>query len=346
MTKRLMALCVVVAMAVAACSSGADPRPASLSRPEPGQCLANEATDLDQPAPDYASVVGCKAPHVYEIFDVLNVPAKFVVSGSPERRLERRKELNRSTAADTLAQDFHSYADRTCRGSMLLATGLDGVDVAGKGALDAGVRPVLVGARMQASVGPPDRWAAGKPAIVCSFRYTVPAGPAAPLARVAAIQSTSKLPTYRALLTPDFPAELRACGSYDADNYLYAVLCTFQHNAETLFSYDAEAAFGKTFAEAVDSTNPTNAQWDKLDAACSDALDKVFDPGIHKNVSSSVYLGNDWKQPGGRHTTYCLATPASTTLDLPAGSIIGHLGAIKEVPAKQADSLGARSQSA
>ena len=80
MTRRWMALCAVVALALPACSPGnasrSGPEPASRALPEPGQCIAKESKDLDGVAPDYSSVVSCKRPHVYEIVDVLNVPGE------------------------------------------------------------------------------------------------------------------------------------------------------------------------------------------------------------------------------------------------------------------------------
>ena len=182
----LVALCAVLAMA--ACSSGddpkSDPKPAALRLPEPGQCIAKETKDLDSVAPDYSSVVDCTKPHVYEIVDVLKVPKKFLATGSREKRLERRTELAKSAAAGPLAKDFHAYADRGCLGSVLVATGLEEVRAGEKWPINAGVRPALVGATTLTSVSPGAQWAAGKAAIICSFRYTVPVEPGGARAEV------------------------------------------------------------------------------------------------------------------------------------------------------------------
>lgn len=343
--RRLMTLCAVVALALSACSSGDDPQPepAALKLPDPGQCIAKESKDLDGVAPDYTSVVTCKKPHAYEIVDVLDVPKKFLASGSREKRLDRRTELAKSTASGSLAKDFRAYADRRCRESVLRATRLEHVRIGTKSAFEADVRPVLLGARTVASVGPADQWAAGKPRITCSFRYTAPAAPAGPAGKVVAIQSPSTVPIYLDLLSEHFPAERRSCGSYNSDNYMYAVLCTNQHNTETLFSYDGEAAFGKKFAESVDDTDITDAEWDKLVTPCADSLIDVVGTDIDEELVGSVYLADNWKTS---HTAYCLITPESEKLDLPPGSVVGKAGQIKEVPARKGDRLGPYAQGA
>lgn len=334
--RRLVTLCAVLALALSACSSGSDPEPepATQALPQPGQCIAGESKDLDAFVPDYTSVVDCKKPHVYEIVDVLDVPKKFLVSGSRDKRLERRTELGKSAASGSLAKDFRAYADRACLGSVLLATGLEGVRAGEKWPIDAGVRPALVGAATLTSVGPVDQWAAGRASIVCSFRYTVPVDPGGPQGKLYPIQSSSSVPTYRALLTKDFPAERRACASYDEDNYLHGVLCTNQHNTEVLFSYEATLAFGKKFAESVDDTDITDAQWDKLVEPCAEALDRVLGPDIDEELVGSVYLADDWSRS---HTAFCLITPESDKLDLPPGSLVGQAGAVQEVPRKKVD---------
>lgn len=335
--KRLMVLSFVVTLALSACTSGSDPKPdpkaTSIKLPEPGQCLAKETNDLDLVAPDFSSVVSCKKSHVYEIIDVLNVPDKFLVTGSREKRLEHRSELVKSTATGSLAKDFHDYADYSCVGSVLLVTGLDGARIGDKWPVDADVHPELIGATTLTSVSPPDQWAAGKPRIICSFRYTVPANPGDPRSRAFPVQSPSGLPTYRDFLTSDYPAERRACGSYDDDNYLHPLLCINQHNVEVLFSYDASLAFGKKFADSVDGLNPSDAHWDKLVEPCTEALWRVFGPSnIDDDLASSVYLGDDWST---RHKAFCLVTPESDDLDLPSGSIVGHAWEVSEVPRKK-----------
>lgn len=337
----LVGLCAVLALALAACSSGDDPKaapkPATLKLPEPGQCIAKETKDLDRLAPDYTSVVNCKKPHVYEVVDVLNVPEKFVVNGSRDKRVDRRNELAKSTASGSLAEDFQTYAEDGCRGSVLRATGLSEIVIGQASAFRAGVRPVLVGARMATNVGPADSWAAGKPVIVCSFRYTAPGASVRPEGRVAAIQSSSSVPTYRALLTKDFPAERRACGSYNSDNYMYGVLCTNQHNTEAMFSYDAEAAFDKKLVDAIDEVEITDAQWDLLVTPCAESLETVVGTDIDEELVGSVYLADDWSSS---HTAICLITAQSDKLDLPPGSVVGQAGVVKEVPARKGARLG------
>ena len=338
MTRRLIALCFIAVTTLTACSSGDDPKagpkPAALKLPEPGQCIAKEAKDLDNVGPDYTSVVDCKKPHVYEIVDVLNVPKKFVVGGSREKRLERRTELAKSTASGSLAKDFHAYADRGCHEATLRATGLDGVLIGDKEATEADVRPVLLGARTSTSVGPPELWAGGKPRIVCSFRYTAPTAPTGTPGKVFAIQSPSSVPIYLDLLSEHFPAERRACGTYDSDNYMYAVLCTNQHNTETLFSYDAGAAFGTKFAGSVDPEAVTDPHWDKLVTPCADSLIDVVGFDIEEELVGSVYLDDDWSSTP---TAYCLITFLSDKSDMPPGSVVGQAGEVKEVPAKKVD---------
>lgn len=341
MMNRWAALSVVVMMALTACSSSddpkADPKPVTLKLPEPGQCIAEETKDLDSVAPDYTSVVNCGKSHVYEIVDVLKVPKKFLVSGSREERLDRRNELAKLTASGALADDFHSYADRGCRGSVLRATGLADVLIDQASAFEAEVRPVLIGARISTRVGPADQWAAGKPTIICSVRYTDPRAPEGPEGKDAPIRSTSSVPTYRALLTKDFPAERRACGSYNSDNYMYAVLCTNQHNTEALFSYDADAAFDRNVVASIDPAEITDAEWDLLVTPCADSLQTVIGTDIDEELVASVYLADDWDSS---HLATCLITPLDDKLDLPPGSVVGQAGVVNEVPARKGARLG------
>ena len=335
--RRLIVLCVMATLALPACSSDngpkTNPKAASLRVPEPGQCLAAETKDLDIVAPDFSSVVSCTKSHVYEIVDVLNVPDKYLVTGPRAKRLEHRTELAKSTATSPLAKGFRDYANRGCVGSILLATGLDGARIGDKWPVDADVHPVLIGATPLTSISPPDQWVAGKPRIICSFRYTVPAAQKDPQSKTFPVESSSGLPAYRAFLTSDYPAERRACASYDDDNYLHPLLCTNQHNVEVLFSYDASLAFGKKFADSVAETNTSDAHWDKLVDPCAEALWRVFGPSnVDEDLVSSVYLGDDWSK---NHTAYCLVTPESDDLDLPPGSIVGHAWEIDEVPRKK-----------
>lgn len=306
--------------------------------PAPGQCVAKEKSDLDGFAPDFTSVVPCTSAHVYEIVDALNVPKKFLAGGSRAKRLERRTELDKSTASSSLANEFHTYANRACRRSVLKATGLDAVNVNGLSALDAGVRPVLLGANTLTGVSAPDQWAAGRHLIVCSMRYTEPVAPGL-LGRLSAIRSSSSIPTYRSLLSKRYPAELRACGSYDSDNYLYAVLCSNQHNVELLFSYDAQAAFGKDLIKNINSLNPTDSEWDLLSTPCTVMLQNVVGTDVDDDLDGSVYLADDWGRSGSGHKAYCLITPDSDHQDLPPGSVVGRAGDITEVPAKKGKQL-------
>ena len=142
------------------------------------------------------------------------------------------------------------------------------------------------------------------------------------------------VPTYHAIRTKDYPAERRACASYDEDNYLHGVLCTDQHNTEVLFSYDAEAAFDKKLVDSIDAEQVTDAQWDMLVTPCADTLPTVAGTDVDEDLVGSVYLADDWK---ASHTAFCLATPMSDNLDLPPGSVIGQAGLVEEVPRKKTD---------
>jgi hypothetical protein len=224
---------------------------------------------------------------------------------------------------------------------VLKATGLDVVNINGLPALDAGVRPVLIGAATSTGVDSADQWASGNPRIVCSIRYTDPVSPGTPQAKVSAIRSTSSIPTYRALLTKNFPAELRACGSYDSDNYMYPVLCTNQHNAELLFSYDAKAAFGIDLVKKVNGLNPTDSEWDELETPCRVMLQNVVGNEVDDDLDAYAYLDDNFNNKASsfrNFTTYCLIAPYDDHLDLPPG-VVGRAGHVSEVPAKKGERL-------
>jgi hypothetical protein len=315
-------------MALTACSSGddpkADPKPASLKLPEPGQCIAKEIADLDDVAPDLSSVVPCDKAHIFEIVDVFDVPATFLgdAKSRPER-LARRKELLTVAGTDHLRKTFAAAVSQHCRAAELKPSRMSSLRLEGKTAEEARVGFVFGGAQSWFNGTPATLWADGHASVICSVRFTthvtdtedVDAKP---------VTSKNDRPVWQRFRTVAFPLDRRQCLTYDEDDYQQLITCDKQHYGEYLFSYDARSVFGKSFVDSVNIADVTDKQWEKLSKPCFDALYTLFGDDFDEDLSGDGEIGEiGWGQTDDdTDMVDCLAIPYdSDEVDLPGGTL-------------------------
>src|SRR5688500_12693911 len=89
--RRLLIAVLGLALAPAACDSAGpvdDPEPI-----KPGVCVTDETRDQGHLVPDLSSVVDCSKPHVYEVYDIIDLPRDMLSRSSARQdRIDNRDE--------------------------------------------------------------------------------------------------------------------------------------------------------------------------------------------------------------------------------------------------------------
>ena len=328
---------VALTLSAGACEAAgpADPPPEIVA----GVCVENETKDQGDLVPDLSSIVDCDKPHVYEVYDIVDIPAKALSGSTRRERIDNRDDLALPSELpdDSLQrQAFETFAERECATSLQLATGYDELKLRDVGAEDARVVPALRGVNApRYSVMPEQEWLGGRQQVVCSARFenAEHTGPG----RTPVMPKPS--PDDRMLLTKvggsALPVELRQCRAYDKKRReVAASSCAEPHVDEALFTFEADAVFGKKFMTSIQQ-RPTPKKFNRFDDVCADALPQILGPDYDdKTLRGFGSVARRWTKQD--KTVRCSVGPVDfRTKDLPPGSLVGA-GAekVELIPAK------------
>jgi hypothetical protein len=271
--KRSLAAAIVCLFALVGCTAE-DPSRIEL---KPGVCVAKEVRDQGNPAPDLSSIVECSSPHIYEVYDIIDLPRAALTGTTRQERKDNRDDL---ALPSELSQDseqrevYEEFAPKACGTSLQRVTGYDDVELKGIKAADAQILPALRGVAVRRfTVMPETEWFNnGRRQVVCSAQFVDIGftGSGQPPAKATSSPTASSI--ISAARSSSFPVGLRQCRAYDAKREKASPsACSKPHAAEMLFYFEAEPVFGKKFVKSL-SANPTAKKFNRFDAVCTQAL--------------------------------------------------------------------------
>jgi hypothetical protein len=322
---RLVAAVVGIGLVLAGCDSSG---PIEQFKPiKPGICVADETTDEGDLVPDLSSIVDCTTPHVYEVYDIIGLPATALSGSSRQERIENRNDLalpSELSDDSPQRQAFEEFAERECATSLQRVTGFDELTLRGTSAEDARVVPALRGVNTPwYTVMPEKEWLDGRRQVVCSARFEDPTSTGAGRTPAQAQASAD----FRMILTKvggtSLSAGFRQCRAYDKKRRKVSIVsCAEQHVDETLFYFEADRVFGKKFIEGIE-TLPTPKKFDRFDEACASTFPQILGPDYdRKAVRGFGSVARRWTKE--RKTVRCSVGPKDFRRnDLPAGSLVG-----------------------
>jgi len=330
--KKSAAVLLVVGLVLAGCNSGKDQTPQTRSI-QAGDCVAREASDTGDKAPDLKSVVDCSKPHIYEINAVIELPATALTGSTVKAKLANRTDLAAPSVKGEDSAERLSYlkfSEEACENAMRKATGFDALAIGGKASSVARIMPPLRGAEaVWRNLSPKADWATGKRQLVCSSRFSQ-ARKSSESVGPGPVSSADGNPVMSTLLSTDFPVERRQCVAFDKDDKRSLAACGEQHYGEILFSFDAKAVIGSDFVNAVNRESPSDEQYAALDRACGNAIGQFIDAAYDKSqLGARAELGEQgWgTKDNDYYPVQCLVVAHEfKTMDLPAGSLIDKDG--------------------
>jgi hypothetical protein len=284
--RRILFALVGLALVAAACERAGPDDVAPDIRP--GICVADEIRDQGDLAPDLSSIVDCREPHVYEVYDILDIPANALAGTTRQERIANRDDLALpSELPDDSAerQAFEDFAEVECAASLQNVTGYDELKLRDASAKDARVVPALRGINAPwYTVMPEKEWLDGRRQIVCSARFEDPEHTGA--GRTPAKPQISE--DDRMLLTKvsdqALPVSFRECRAYDdARREVAAASCAEPHADEALFYFEADAVFDQRFIASI-VRRPTPKKFDRFDEVCTGALAQLIGPDYDRKA--------------------------------------------------------------
>lgn len=295
-------------------------------RVEPGVCVEREAKDQGNLVPDLSSIVDCAAPHVYEVYDIIDLPDSTLTGSTRQARIDNRDDL---ALPSDLTDDsvertaFEEFSEQECTTSLQRITGFDELTLRGAAAEDSRVTPSLRGLKAPwYTVMPEKEWLNGRRQVVCSARLEQPE-PDEPGRTPVHPQASSD---HRMLITRirdvSLPVEFRQCRSYDAKRReVSPSTCDEPHVDEALFSFEADGVFGKAFISSI-RKRPTPKKFDRFDQVCADALPELLGPDYDaKTLRGFGSVASRWTKQST--PVRCAVGPVTfRTADLPPGSLV------------------------
>jgi hypothetical protein len=324
--RRLLLALVGLALVSTACDATGPGKSAEPLPIEAGVCVKNETKDQGHPVPDLTTIVDCRTPHAYEVYDILDVPADALTGTTRQERIDNRDDLALpSGLADDSAQRqaFEEFSELACATSLQQVTGYDVLTLRDASAEDARIVPALRGISAPwYSVMPEDEWLDGRRQVVCSARleepdYTKPgSNPVHP-------RASDKRMLITRVSNPSLPVGFRQCRAYDKKREkVLASSCAVPHVDEALFYFEASGVFDKSFISSI-RKKPTPKKFDRLDKVCNDALTQILGPGYHPDTMRGFgSVARRWTDTST--TARCSVGPVDfRTKDLAPGSLVG-----------------------
>ncbi len=322
---KFAAALVCLALSAAACEAD---RPAEAApRIEPGVCVAGEVRDQGNLVPDLSTIVDCDKPHVYEVYDIVDVPAEALTGTTRQERIDNRDDLalpSELTDDSKQRQVFEELAEQECATSLQRVTGYDELELRDTSAEDAQVVPALRGINAPwYSVMPEKEWLEGRRQVLCSARFEEPehTDPGRTPAKPQASPDDTMIVT--TIGAESLAIEFRLCRAYDEKRRVAtASRCDEPHVDEALFFFEADEVFGKKFITSI-SQRPTPKKFDRFDDACTDAFAQLLGPDHDaKALRGFGAVARRWTETD--KTVRCSVGPVTfRTFDLPPGSLIG-----------------------
>ena len=321
----MVVLLLVSALAACGESDRVDRRSAAApeSLPKIGHCYGNEVQDHGGYVPDLTQRVACSERHLFEVTGVMKIPA---------RLLRRAHATNASGVRELLGGEdfppFSNWMDRTCAQANVEESGLGDLTIRGRWAADVLVEPVVSSAYTEWSVATEKQWNDGHRLAYCVLRFDESED--SEDVRKDGVRSPNSEALFQQFLDFDLPARYRYCWTLDEYEDTNRVSCSKPHRSESVFSYNVDEVFGKKFANRLDVDDGiTDAQYEKLQGPCIEALPRVMGP-IDSDLLADVVYGG-WRWDEGHH----LATCAIGTYDgetIPGHSLFGHAKEVHLLP--------------
>ncbi len=276
--------------------------PATIVKPQSGQCIAQEVPDGDDFAPDMRTVVPCNEPHAYEIVAVVAIPDDMLAGTTDEEKLARRTELNdikntESALRKRLKTEVYSLCEEPFRES----TGLGQLTVVGKTAKDVDLRVPQGPASQWDTLTPPELWVTGTAQAVCSYRFAPPTenGIVSPVVQV---RSNNTNPAMSSFLSRKFPQSLRTCMD---DRSNKTIDCGKAHDQELLWVIDMKAVYGKGFLKGTNLADVKDDDFKKLLDACIDPYQQAG-AGLTQKVGMGFRFYSDVPTTGPTLPIICV----------------------------------------
>jgi hypothetical protein len=294
---------------------------------EPGVCIANDTKDQGDLVPDLMSIVGCDTPHVYEVYDIIDLPSAALSGSTRQERIENRDDLALpSELPDDSAerQAFEQFAERECASSLQRVTGLDELELRDASAESAQVVPALRGINAPwYTVMPEKEWLHGRRQVVCSARFEEPDhhDPGRTPAKPQTSADTRMLITK--VSDKSLPIEFRQCRAYDKKRrQVSSRSCAEPHVDEALFYFEADEVFNGKFIQGL-VERPTARKFDQFDEVCTDALPHLLGPDVDRSaVRGFGSAAHRWT--ANNKTVRCsVGSFKFRTHDLAPGSLVG-----------------------
>jgi len=294
----------------AAPSASLEPTQTTIALPAPGDCIADTVVNpissvIDA---DLTTIVDCTQPSHYAVYAVIPVDPSLLSDDPAADYVALQTEGNEVHAA------FQEWKGAACNTEALKLTGMDAADF-GDVPVNEAIIQLYGNFLPDATLATAEQWAEGHHDLVCSYYWIDVAGDMVSVALDGPVDVS-------AMLTADFPLQLRQCFDYEAWT---AVTCDQPHyvefvavvNADTVMGADAISAlerdsFGDFTLESLKTID--NACWPLVKLAAGSDSD-TYRPVA--NAGSAGWGGE------GRSVIYCGITTKEAATQNIVGSIIG-----------------------
>ena len=293
---------------------------------KPGVCVTSETQDQGDLVPELSTIVDCDKPHIYEIYDIIQLPESALAGSTRQELIDNRDDLalpSELTDDSEERQAFEAFAERECVTSLQRVTGYDELTLGKASAEDARIVPALRGVNAPwFTVMPEKEWLEGRREVVCSARFEEPEHTESGRTPAKAQTSSDARMLVTRISDNKLPVEFRQCRAYDeARREVSAAPCAEPHVDEALFYFEADGVFDTKFITSI-VKQPTPKKFDRLDKVCTDALPQIlgreFDPKAMRGFGS---VARRWTQEN--KTVRCSVGRVDfRKTDLPPGSLV------------------------
>ncbi|MAT16998.1 MAG: hypothetical protein CMF56_00325 [Leifsonia sp.] len=234
---------------------------------EAGDCVAEEFNH--QPVRD--TVVECSEPHRFDIVAGLGTwpGAEEAIAASDAATVYERLLLG--DPSDELVVAFTDWAMPQCERAFRAITGLSGV-MMGELIGDDLALEVASPTWLTASLDTAARFGLDDDSVACAVGWLDEASEL----RTVSFESGA---TIADLLTGAIPTELRECFELLDDDQRTPVTCESAHTGQSILRFDAGAALGADWVEAVDPVTGQPAEYSAADEVCAALIGQVLTEG-------------------------------------------------------------------
>lgn len=234
---------------------------------EAGDCVAQELNH--QPVRE--TVVDCSEPHRFDIIASLGAWPGAEAAIAESDATEVYERLVRADPADDLVAAFDAWAMPQCERAFRAITGISGVMV-GELIADELALELATSTWLTASLDSAARFGGDDDSVVCAVGW---------LDEASELRTVSFAPgaTIADLLTGAIPTDLRECFELLDDGQRTTVTCEGAHSGQSIVRFDAGAALGTDWVEAVDPANGQASDYRAADEVCAALVGQLVAEG-------------------------------------------------------------------